>query len=133
MANGGILIGELSRRTGCNIETIRYYERIGVLPKPERKGRYRCYSVADVGRLVFVCRARGLGFTLDEVRALLRLAAADGRSACKQVRHLAADHLAEVRTKISSLKAMETALADAVQRCDNGERPGCPLIDALSS
>jgi MerR family mercuric resistance operon transcriptional regulator len=51
MANGGILIGELSRRTGCNIETIRWYERIGVLPKPERKGRYRCYRVADVGFL----------------------------------------------------------------------------------
>jgi MerR family mercuric resistance operon transcriptional regulator len=133
MAKGGILIGELARRTGCNIETIRYYERIGVLPTPERKGRYRCYRVADARRLVFLRRARGLGFSLDEVRALLRLAVADGRSACRQVRQLASDHLTEVRTKISALKAMEFALADAVQRCDDGERPGCPLIDALSS
>jgi len=132
MAKCGILIGELSRRTGCNIETIRYYERIGVLPTPERKGRYRCYRVEDARRLVFLRRARGLGFSLDEVRALLRLAVADGRSACRQVRQLASDHLTEVRTKISALKAMELALADAVQRCDDGERPGCPLIDALS-
>src|SRR3546814_4527399 len=72
-ATRAMQIGELSRRTGCNIETIRYYERIGVLDVPLRRGRYRNYGEEDVGRLGFVRRARELGFTLDEVRALLQL------------------------------------------------------------
>src|SRR3546814_3805836 len=71
---GAIQIGELSRRTGCNIETIRYYERVGLLPIPQRRGRYRSYAREDVARLGFVRRARELGFTLEEVRALLGLA-----------------------------------------------------------
>src|ERR1700739_2452712 len=79
MADAAIPIGELSRRTGCNIETIRYYERIGLMPEPPRRGRYRSYGPEDVGRLGFVRRARELGFTLDEVRALLGLAA-DGQA-----------------------------------------------------
>ena len=74
MAEQAIQIGELSRRTGCNIETIRYYERIGLMPPPPRRGRYRSYDGEHVGRLGFVRRARELGFTLDEVRALLGLA-----------------------------------------------------------
>jgi len=78
MKNGGIAIGELSRRTNCNIETVRYYERIGLLPTPARRGRYRLYGGEDVGRLAFVRRSRELGFTLDEVRALLGLAAGGG-------------------------------------------------------
>lgn len=131
MVLGGIAIGELSRRTGCNIETIRYYERIGLLPTPARRGRYRHYGAEDLGRLAFIRRARGLGFTLDEVRALLRLAIG-GQDACAEVRTLAATHLAEVRAKIGALQAMENVLDDAVRRCDAGEAPGCPLIEALS-
>ena len=65
---GAIQIGELSRRAGCNIETIRYYERIGLIPAPPRRGRFRSYDREDVARLGFVRRARELGFTLDEVR-----------------------------------------------------------------
>jgi MerR family mercuric resistance operon transcriptional regulator len=81
------------RRTGCNIETIRYYERIGLLPAPMRSaGRYRLYDTGDVGSLVFVCRARELGFTLNDVRALLALSARDGEAACPEVRELAAAH-----------------------------------------
>jgi MerR family transcriptional regulator, mercuric resistance operon regulatory protein len=125
-------IGELSRRTGGNVETIRYYERIGLLPVPDRKGRYRRYGAADVGRLVFVRRARELGFTLDEVRVLLKLSRVDGGAACAEVRDLAASHLAEVQAKIADLRAMEWTLTEAVCRCDAGEMPGCPLIDALS-
>lgn len=128
----GIAIGELSRRTGCNIETIRYYERIGLLPAPARRGRYRLYGAEDVGRLAFVRRARELGFTLDEVRALLVLAAS-GEGACAEVRNLAAAHLADVRARIGDLRAMEGVLAEAVRRCDAGESPGCPLIGALSA
>lgn len=132
MGRGGMAIGALSRRTRCNIETIRYYERIGLLPVPARRGRYRHYGPEDVGRLAFVRRARELGFTLEEVRALLRLAAG-GTNTCADVRALAAMHLADVRAKIDDLRAMEKALVGAVRRCDAGEVPGCPLIESLSA
>jgi MerR family mercuric resistance operon transcriptional regulator len=132
MGHDGIAIGELSRRTGCNIETVRYYERIGLLPKPSRRGTYRCYEPEDVGRLAFVRRARELGFTLDEVRTLLTLATG-GQDACADVREIAATHLAAVQAKIVDLRAMESALAQAVRGCDAGEMAGCPVIDALSS
>jgi MerR family transcriptional regulator, mercuric resistance operon regulatory protein len=129
-----IQIGELSRRTGCNIETIRYYERIALLPEPARSaGRYRVYDTADVRRLDFIRRARELGFTLDEVRTLLALSANDEQGACAEVRAIAASHLVEVRAKIADLRAMERVLADAVRRCTAGELPGCPIIDALSA
>jgi MerR family mercuric resistance operon transcriptional regulator len=132
-ARAGIQIGELSRRTGCNIETIRYYERIALLPAPARSaGRYRIYETADVRRLAFLRRARELGFTLDEVRTLLALSA-DGQGACADVRELAESHLTEVRAKIADLRAMERVLADAVGRCAAGEVPGCPIINTLSA
>jgi MerR family mercuric resistance operon transcriptional regulator len=128
-----IQIGELSRRTGCNIETIRYYERIDLLPAPVRSaGHYRIYDTATVRQLAFIRRARELGFTLDEVRALLALSAKDGQGACAEVRELAASHLAGVRAKIADLRAMERVLADAVRRCAAGEVAGCPVIEALS-
>jgi MerR family mercuric resistance operon transcriptional regulator len=95
--SAGLQIGELSRRTGCNIETIRYYERISLLRAPARSaGRYRVYDTADVRRLAFIRRARELGFTLDDVRALLALSANDRQDTCTRVRELAAGHLAEV-------------------------------------
>ncbi len=130
MADPAIQIGELSRRTGCNIETIRYYERIGLMPAPPRRGRYRSYGSEHLGRLSFVRRARELGFTLDEVRALLGLAGG-GPASCAEVRTLAASHLADVRERIADLKRMERVLADSVQACDAGEDPGCPLIQSL--
>lgn len=132
--NAEIQIGELSRRTGCNIETIRYYERIGMLPRPSRSAsRYRLYEAGDVRRLNFVRRARELGFSLDEVRALLVLSADTGREACVEVREVAVGHLADVRAKIADLQAMERALVHAVRRCEAGEPAGCPLIDTLST
>jgi MerR family mercuric resistance operon transcriptional regulator len=127
-----IQIGELSRRTGCNIETIRYYERIALLPAPARSaGRYRVYDTADVRRLAFIRRSRELGFTLDEVRTLLALSANVEEGVCAEARAIAASHLVEVRAKIADLRAMERVLADAVRRCTAGELPGCPIIDAL--
>lgn len=127
-----IAIGELSRRTGCNIETIRYYERIGLLPRPERRGRHRAYGANDVGRLRFVCRARELGFTLNDVRALLRLAGG-GQASCCDVQKIAASHLQDVRSRLSDLKRMELVLAEALARCEAGDDKGCPLIDSLAS
>jgi MerR family mercuric resistance operon transcriptional regulator len=129
-----IQIGELSRRAACNIETIRYYERVGRLPRPSRSAsRYRLYDSGDVNRLTFVRRARELGFTLDEVRALLALSTDQTEDTCSEVRQVAARHLADVRAKIADLGAIERVLADAVRRCDAGELSGCPVIEALSA
>jgi MerR family transcriptional regulator, mercuric resistance operon regulatory protein len=129
-----ISIGELSRRTGVNIETIRYYERISMMSHPPRtaSGR-RLYGQMESRTLTFIRRARELGFTLDEIRALLALSVAHGREACAEVRELAASHLEDVRSKIADLRAMQRVLADAVRRCDAGESAGCPLIDTLST
>jgi MerR family mercuric resistance operon transcriptional regulator len=132
--NAEIQIGELSRRTGCHVETIRYYERIGLLPHPSRTAsRYRLYDAGDVRRLTFVRRARELGFTLDGVRVLLTLSQDGSEDTCGEVRKLAADHLVEVRAKIADLRAMERVLSDTVRRCDSGEPPDCPLIGTLSA
>jgi MerR family mercuric resistance operon transcriptional regulator len=126
-------IGELSRRTGVNIETIRYYERIKMLPAPPRtaSGR-RLYGQAETRSLFFIRRSRELGFTLNEIRVLLALSAESRQGTCAEVRELAAGHLGEIRAKIADLRAMERVLAAAVRRCDAGETPGCPLIETLS-
>lgn len=124
-------IGELSKRTGCNIDTIRYYEKIGVLAPPLRtEGGHRIYGPDHVRRLSFVRRARGLGFTLEEVRALLALEQ-HGQS-CPDVRKVALRHLADVRSKIADLQAMEAALEILEARCAEGTAEACPMIEALS-
>ncbi len=127
-----ISIGDLSKRTGCNIETIRYYEKIGLLPAPARSvGGHRVFRADHLRRLSFVRRARQLGFTLDAVRALLGLAESRQRS-CAQVRRLTEAHLGEIRAKIADLKRMERVLRDTVRLCADGTRPDCPIIEALS-
>ncbi|HKR20333.1 MAG TPA: helix-turn-helix domain-containing protein [Stellaceae bacterium] len=128
-----ITIGELSRRTGCKVETVRYYERVGLMsPAPRTAGRYRLYDDGDVRRLAFVRRARELGFTVANVRTLLTLALGQSDGSCAQARELAAAHLAEVRGKIADLRAMERVLDDAVDQCATGDVPNCPVIDALA-
>lgn len=124
-------IGVLSRRTGVNIETVRYYERIGLIPAPARsEGGHRLYGGGHLLRLNFVRRARDLGFTLNEVRALLDLAEQRDRP-CAEAREVAAVHLTDVRSKIISLRAMERVLSDMVARCAEGSTPDCPIIEAL--
>ena len=129
-----IAIGELSRRTGCNIETIRYYERVGLLPKARREigGRFRRYDGDDIARLSFIRRARQLGFTLDEVRGLLRLAAAEGEDVRSEARTLVAAHVADIRAKVADLQAMERVLTEALCECEAGRDTRCPLIEVLS-
>ena len=127
----GLKIGQLAQATTCNIETIRYYERAGLLPLPPRsQGGYRIYELEHVKRLNFIRRARDLGFSLQEVRALLRLVDARGRS-CNEARALAAQHLTDVRAKITDLKSMERVLRTMIARCKDGNLPDCPLIEAL--
>ena len=128
-----IAIGELSRRTECNIETIRDYERIGLLPRAHRPGgRFRRYNADDVARLRFIRRARQLGFGLDEVRAFLRLAGIEGDAACAEARSLAVAHVADIQAKIADLQAMERVLTGAIGECESGLQPRCPLIEVLS-
>ena len=131
-AAAAISIGVLAKRTGCNIETIRYYEKIGLLPPPARSGAgHRIFDADQLRRLRFVRRARGLGFALDEVRALLRLAD-DRQQSCAQARSITEGHLADIRARIADLKAMERVLRDTVRLCADGTKPTCPIIEALS-
>ncbi|MEL0108338.1 MAG: helix-turn-helix domain-containing protein [Rhodospirillaceae bacterium] len=125
-------IGELSKRTGCNIETIRFYEKIGILPSPPRTaGGHRVYGEDHLKRLTFVRRCRDLGFTLDEVRTFLELV--DGQDyTCAQIEQITLEHLREVRQKISDLKKLERVLKEMASQCSGGTVPECPIIDALS-
>ena len=125
-------IGTAARRAGVNIETIRYYEREGVVPKPARgaNGR-RVYGEAEIGRLAFVRRARELGFTLVEIRALARLAAGPA-AACDEVLTMTRAHLAGVRRKIADLVRLERVLARLAAQCGRGRPRPCPVIEALA-
>ena len=128
---GRIAIGRLSKHTGTNIETIRYYERIGLLPAPPRSsGGYRLYGTDHLKRLNFIRRARALGFSIGEVRTLFRLAD-ERKRPCAEVRVVADAHLKDVRAKIADLRRMERVLKATVARCASGERAACPVIEAL--
>ncbi len=124
-------IGELSRRSGVNIETVRYYERIKMLPRPPRtlSGR-RIYASTDLRILVFIRRSRELGFSLDKIRALLRLGGPD-KASCREVREIAARHLEDIRAKLADLKKLERLLAKTVARCSGKTAPDCPVLDIL--
>lgn len=126
-----ILIGALSEQTGCNIETIRYYEKIGLLPPPPRSsGGRRLYNHDHLKRLTFIRRSRQLGFHLDEIRELLDLV--DGGSyTCEEVRQLTLTHANEVERKIADLQKMKNVLHEITSKCSGGKVPDCPIIDAL--
>ena len=127
----GLQRAELAKRTGCNLETVRYYEKAGLLPEPPRMANgYRSYDLTYERRLRFVLRARELGFSLDEVRALLRLVDEHDQP-CAEASRLASRHLVEVRAKIADLRRMERVLKDVVAQCGDGTRSDCPLIETL--
>ncbi|MGH6814188.1 MAG: MerR family transcriptional regulator [Hyphomicrobiaceae bacterium] len=128
-----ISIGRLSERTGVRIETIRYYERIGLLPEPPRSaGRHRLYDEPHRQRLVFIRRTRQLGFSLAEIRELLGLAKGYPL-ACSEVKALTEQHAAGIRRKIGDLKTLERVLNDLAAQCRGGKGPACPILDALGS
>ncbi|WP_315768209.1 MULTISPECIES: helix-turn-helix domain-containing protein [unclassified Bradyrhizobium] len=127
-----LTIGDLAKRTGTKVETIRYYERIGLLPLPARtEGNYRAYDNDQLGRLSFIRRARDLGFSIDQVRDLLDLADQRDRS-CDAVDVIAGQHLAEIERKISDLVALRDELADVIGRCKHGTVADCRIIEALA-
>jgi MerR family transcriptional regulator, mercuric resistance operon regulatory protein len=123
---------ELAQRSGCNIETVRFYEKRGFLPPPPRTaGGHRDYAPDHLRRLTFIRRSRELGFTLHEVRSLLTLV--DGSdSTCAEVRAITLEHLADVRRKITDLENLAQTLEDMAAQCDGGTVPVCPVIEALS-
>ncbi|MBA1148868.1 helix-turn-helix domain-containing protein [Ectothiorhodospiraceae bacterium WFHF3C12] len=124
-------IGELANETGVNIETIRFYEREGILPAPEREANnYRVYAPTHLRRLRFVRRARDLGFTLDDVRALLSMVDG-GDYTCATVKSLGEEHLEDVRAKIADLRRMEEALAEVVACCSGEQTPDCSMLETL--
>lgn len=125
-------IGRLSDQTAVNVETIRYYERIGLLPRPARSaGGHRLYDQAACDRLNFIRRARELGFSLGDIRSLLAMA--EGEHACADIRDLTFQHLAAVRARIADLRRLENTLAEVAERCEGGESTTCPVVEALAS
>jgi len=126
-----LTIGKLSELTRVNIETIRYYEKIKVLPIPSRaeNGR-RLYGPVERRILAFVRRARELGFSLDEVRALLRLGGPE-KASCREVREIAEHHLDDIRARINDLRKLERLLTKTVAQCTGTTAPECPVLDIL--
>lgn len=124
-------IGDLARETGTVVETIRFYEKIGLLPAPGRtSSNYRAYDASHLQRLSFIRRARDLGFSLDQVRELLSLTDDHDRS-CEAVDGLARQHLAEVDRKIEDLTALRRELGSLVDQCGHGSVSECRIIEAL--
>lgn len=129
---GGILRRELARLTGCNPETVRYYEKIGLLDAPPRaENGYRVYDARHLRQLRFIMRARALGFTLEEIRELLSLRE-KGRP-CREVAAIARRHLLEIRGKIHDLEQIAARLDDTLSLCATEDTATCAIIDSLET
>jgi len=125
-------IGELSKRSSCHIETVRYYERVGLLPLPPRSsGGHRLYTDVDTQRVCFIRRSRELGFSLNEIRELLALV--DGANfTCAEVKSITLNHADAVHSKIEDLTNIESVLRSMAAKCRRGNVPKCPIIDTLN-
>jgi MerR family transcriptional regulator, mercuric resistance operon regulatory protein len=126
-----LTIGKLSQRTSVHIETIRYYEKVGLLPAPPRsEGGHRLYGKEHVTRLVFLRRSRELGFSIEEIRALLGLMKGE-KYTCGEIKAVTIQHLQTVRQKIKHLRQMEKALASLASQCAGGMTQDCPILETL--
>jgi len=125
-----LTIGRLARRAGVNIETVRYYQRLGLIAEPLRPAQgFRRYPVAVASRIVFIKRAQRLGFRLREIRELLDLG--DGR--CADVRAIATAKRAQIADQIRDLEAMSATLDDLIRACSEGRDDAhCPIVEALT-
>jgi MerR family mercuric resistance operon transcriptional regulator len=124
-------ISEAASASGCHLETIRYYERIGLLPRADRTASgYRTYDQTDIERLRFIARGRDLGFSLDEIRSLLQLAIDDNLS-CAEVDRVAHAHLADIRARIADLQRMGNELERVITGCGGGQRGQCLILSTL--
>ena len=128
----GLQRAALAQATGCNLETIRYYEKIGMIPAPPRTtAGYRVYDRNHVARLRFILRARELGFSIEEIRGLLVLVDG-GTQTCAEVQARTETHLADVRAKIADLRRIEQVLATTAAQCSGEAVPHCPVLEALA-
>ncbi|WP_036289635.1 helix-turn-helix domain-containing protein [Methylosinus sp. PW1] len=126
-----LTIGRLAAAAGVNLETVRYYERIHLMPPPARTASgHRAYDTAHIRRLAFIRRARELGFSIEDIRALLALAA-PSRASCAEVREIARTHLDDVRTKLADLMKLERILGETIAHCSGDPAPSCPVLDML--
>lgn len=129
----GLQRAALARRTGCNLETIRYYEKIGMLPDPPRTAAgYRVYDDRHVSRLRFIMRARELGFSIKEIGGLLGLVDG-GNQTCAEVKERTERHLSDVRAKIADLRRIERVLSATAAQCSGNRVPECAVLEALSA
>ncbi len=126
-----LTIGRLAERSGVHLETVRYYERIGLMPEPRRtEGGHRVYGHEHLKRLGFIRRSRELGYSLQEIRSLLGLVDG-GDYTCAEVRDMTLQHAAEVRRKIADLRRLERSLKEMAAQCSGDTVPKCPIIDVL--
>ena len=124
-------ISEAAAASGCHLETIRYYERVGLVQPPARRGNgYRSYEPEDVERLRFISRGRDLGFSLDEIRGLLALDQAPGLS-CSEVDAIARTHLDLTRRRMAELSRIATELERVIEHCDGDACGDCAILQAL--
>jgi DNA-binding transcriptional MerR regulator len=130
--SGGLSIGDLARRTGCKVQTIRYYEQIGLMRRPGRtSGNQRFFAEADAARLAFIRHSRELGFSLDAVRDLLALSD-DPNRPCEHADRIARAHLSAVEGRIASLTVLKTELQRMVRQCGRGRIADCRVIEVLA-
>lgn len=128
---GSFTIGQLSRRTGVKVETIRYFERVGLIAAPPRtEGGHRVYGDNHLRALGFIRRARELDFSPDEVRGILALGG-PGAASCREVQEIAARHLETVRGKMADLARLEALLATTIERCSGDAVPQCAVMDMI--
>ena len=132
MDTTGRTIGELARDAGVHVETVRYYERRGLLRQPRRSAGWRRYDDEALRALRFVKRAQELGFSLDEVHELLSLRSSTSTRTCTRVRAAAEAKLADVDAKLRDLRSIRRTLADLTRACPSDGAPGaCPILGAL--
>lgn len=128
----GLKIGDLARATGSKVETVRYYEQIGLMPAPERtEGNYRSYTTRHLQRLNFIRHARGLGFDIAEIRSLLDLADQPERD-CAEADRIATGHLAAIEAKISRLEVLREELSRVVGACRGGRAATCRVLEVIA-
>lgn len=126
-------VSDLAKRTGCHLETVRYYERIGLLPEPGRSpAGYRQYGETDIERLHFIVRSRALGFHLDEIKSLMSLASESSLS-CQEVDALARNHLVQIEAKQRELAALAEELRRMIDSCHKDTRGTCTILRELAS
>lgn len=125
-------IGDVAQLSGVPAKTIRYYEDIGLIEPLRSSNGYRAFRESDVHKLLFLGRARSLGFTIEDCRTLLRLYEDESRTSA-EVKRVAQSHLRQIDRKIAELREMRNTLADLVDACAGDHRPDCPILTDLAS